>query len=43
METDRLIVTGGIVFHYFGGFGGGRKSLVPGLAGVDDTFRTITR
>jgi nickel-dependent lactate racemase len=25
-------VTGAIVQHYFGGFGGGRKSIVPGLA-----------
>lgn len=35
VECDRLIVTGTVVLHYFGGFGGGRKSLVPGIAGVD--------
>lgn len=35
VECDRLIVTGTVVLHYFGGFGGGRKSIVPGLAGVD--------
>lgn len=35
VETDRLIVTGSIVLHYFGGFGGGRKAVVPGLAGVE--------
>lgn len=35
LECDRLIVTGTVVLHYFGGFGGGRKSIVPGIAGVD--------
>jgi nickel-dependent lactate racemase len=35
VECDRLIVTGTVVLHYFGGFGGGRKSIVPGIAGVD--------
>ncbi len=33
-ESDRIITTGAVVFHYFGGFGGGRKSIVPGLASV---------
>ncbi len=32
MEADRVIVTGTIGFHYFAGFGGGRKGLVPGVA-----------
>ena len=32
MECDRIIATGAVVLHYFGGFGGGRKSIVPGLA-----------
>jgi nickel-dependent lactate racemase len=32
MEADRVIVTGTIGLHYFAGFGGGRKSLVPGVA-----------
>jgi nickel-dependent lactate racemase len=31
-ECDRIIVTGTVVFHYFGGFGGGRKSVLPGIA-----------
>jgi len=26
-EADRIILTGGIRFHYFAGFGGGRKSI----------------
>jgi nickel-dependent lactate racemase len=33
-EADRVIATGAVVFHYFGGFGGGRKSIVPGIASV---------
>ena len=32
-EVDKIILTGGITFHYFAGFTGGRKSIVPGLAG----------
>ena len=31
-EYSRVIVTGGITFHYFAGFTGGRKSICPGLA-----------
>ena len=31
-EAERLIVTGTVGFHYFAGFGGGRKGLVPGVA-----------
>jgi nickel-dependent lactate racemase len=34
VEADRVILTGTVVLHYFGGYGGGRKSLVPGVAGV---------
>ncbi len=30
--ADRVIVTGTVGLHYFAGFGGGRKSLVPGVA-----------
>ena len=32
VEADRVIVTGTIGFHYFAGFGGGRKGLIPGVA-----------
>jgi lactate racemase len=31
-EFSRVIVIGGINFHYFAGFTGGRKSICPGLA-----------
>ena len=32
VEHDHVILTGGIGFHYFAGFTGGRKSICPGLA-----------
>jgi len=33
-ECARLILVGSVVPHYFAGFGGGRKALVPGLSGA---------
>jgi len=35
VHANHVIVTGTIVLHYFGGFGGGRKSIVPGAASVE--------
>lgn len=32
VEHDRVIIVGGISFHYFAGFTGGRKLICPGLA-----------
>ena len=37
LDAEVKILTGRIVPHYFAGFSGGRKALVPGVAG----FRTI--
>lgn len=34
-EADRIIVAGAVVLHYFGGYGGGRKLILPGVAGID--------
>jgi len=31
-EAARVVLTGTIGFHYFAGFGGGRKSILPGVA-----------
>ncbi len=31
-EAKRLILTGAVTFHYFAGFGGGRKSILPGVS-----------
>lgn len=36
-EADKVVLTGGICYHVFAGFGGGRKSIAPGVAG----FSTI--
>ena len=33
LEHDQVLLTGGVGFHYHAGFSGGRKSVVPGLAG----------
>jgi nickel-dependent lactate racemase len=40
---DRLVLTGTISFHYFAGFGGGRKALVPGCAGRETAHGTHFR
>ncbi|MBW1812467.1 MAG: nickel-dependent lactate racemase [Deltaproteobacteria bacterium] len=39
LDTDIKILTGRIIPHYFAGFGGGRKALLPGVSG----FETICR
>jgi len=38
-EADLRILTGSVIHHFFAGFGGGRKALVPGVAG----WETIRR
>ncbi len=35
LEADRIITIGGILYHYFAGFGGGPKMLLPGIAGLE--------
>lgn len=32
VEHDHVVLIGGVTFHYFAGFTGGRKSVCPGLA-----------
>lgn len=34
-EADKIILTGTLSFHYLAGFGGGRKSIIPGVAAYD--------
>jgi nickel-dependent lactate racemase len=36
-ESDRVIVTGEIIHHLIAGYSGGRKGLVPGVAGAGTT------
>jgi nickel-dependent lactate racemase len=43
MEHDRIVLTGTISFHYFAGFGGGRKALVPGCAARETAHQTHFR
>lgn len=33
LKADKVILTGGIIYHLMAGFGGGRKSILPGVAG----------
>ena len=33
VEADGVILVGGLVYHLMAGFGGGRKSVLPGIAG----------
>lgn len=33
LAADKVILTGGIVYHSMAGFGGGRKSILPGVSG----------
>jgi len=38
-EADVKILTGDICFHYYAGYGGGRKSVLPGISG-EETIKT---
>lgn len=38
-EADIIITVNGILYHYFAGFGGGPKMILPGVAGYE-TIRT---
>ena len=40
LEYDRVITVGGVSFHYFAGFTGGRKLICPGLASAGTISRT---
>lgn len=35
VEADRVILTGGVVFHPMAGFSGGRKSVMPGISSAN--------
>lgn len=34
-DADLVILTGTIVYHFFSGFGGGRKAVLPGVAALE--------
>ena len=33
-EADRVVLTGGVIYHYMVGYGGGRKSIMPGVSSL---------
>lgn len=35
MEADKIITTGTIGFHYFAGYNGGRKNILPGISSYE--------
>ena len=39
LACDKLILTGGVVYHFMAGFGGGRKSVLPGIAGRETIMK----
>ena len=39
MEADHNICTGSIVYHFFAGFGGGRKAMFPGVTQYESICR----
>ncbi len=38
-DVDLVIMTGAIVYHFFSGFGGGRKAVLPGVAAMETVRR----
>ncbi len=41
-EADVRILTGDIGFHYYAGYGGGRKSVIPGVSGEETIKKNHT-
>ena len=39
MNCDHIVLTGGVVFHFMAGFGGGRKSILPGISGRETIMK----
>lgn len=39
VEADHIICTGSVVHHFFAGFGGGRKAMLPGVAAYETVRR----
>lgn len=39
MACDHIVLTGGVVFHFMAGFGGGRKSILPGISGRETIMK----
>jgi len=39
-EADKIILTGAVSPHYFAGFGGGRKSIMPGVCSMEANLQS---
>ncbi len=39
LDCDHIVLTGGVVFHFMAGFGGGRKSILPGISGRETIMK----
>ncbi|NLL36021.1 MAG: nickel-dependent lactate racemase [Fretibacterium sp.] len=38
-DSDHIVVTGGIVYHFMAGWGGGKKGILPGIASYDTVMK----
>ena len=38
-DADHIIMTGTVVHHYFAGYGGGRKAILPGVSSLETATR----
>ncbi len=38
-DSDHVIATGGIVYHFMAGWGGGKKGILPGIAAYDTVMK----
>ena len=39
LKCDHILLTGGVVFHFMAGYGGGRKSILPGISGRETIMK----
>ena len=39
LECDHILLTGGVVYHFMAGYGGGRKSILPGISGRETIMK----
>lgn len=39
LECDHVIITGSIIYHFLVGWGGGKKSILPGIAGYQSIMK----
>ncbi len=42
VEADRVVLTGGIAYHFLAGWGGGKKAILPGVSGYNTIMQNHT-